>query len=104
MITVGDFLGLVGVTVTLIAYLLLNMRKISSEKLLYPLLNAIGSVLIISSLICDWNLAAFVMELAWLLISVYGATAYVWRREYNPAFSAEILKSTNVLANDNKLS
>jgi drug/metabolite transporter superfamily protein YnfA len=70
-----DLLGLVGVFITLVAYFLLNTRKISAEKYTFPVLNAIGSVLILYSLFFEWNISAFIMEICWLLISCYG----VWQ-------------------------
>lgn len=70
--TLPDLLGLLGVFITLIAYFLLNIKKISSEKTAYPILNIIGSVLILYSLFFEWNIAAFVMEICWLLVSFYG--------------------------------
>ncbi len=67
-----DFLGLFGVFLTLIAYLLLNIKKIPADSVVYTGLNIVGSTLIIYSLYFDFNISAFAMEICWLLISVYG--------------------------------
>ena len=72
MMSLPDGLGLFGVLLTLIAYLLLNIRKINSRSIEYAGLNIVGSTLIIYSLYFDFNLSAFAMEICWLLISVYG--------------------------------
>ena len=72
IMTFPDGLGLFGVLLTLIAYLLLNIRKMSSHSIGYAGLNIIGSSLILYSLYFDFNVSAFAMEICWLLISMYG--------------------------------
>lgn len=67
-----DGLGLIGVLLTLIAYLLLNIEKLLPDHISYALLNITGSGLILYSLFFNWNLAAVAMEVSWLLISFYG--------------------------------
>lgn len=67
-----DVIGLTGVFITLCAYFFLQTQKIASESIVYSLSNALGSTLIICSLIYQWNLSAFIMESAWLLMSLYG--------------------------------
>lgn len=72
MIVLSNFLGLFGVVITLVAYLLLNIRKLSSQSICYSSMNAIGSSLVIYSLLYAFNLSAFIMEFIWLLISLHG--------------------------------
>ncbi len=67
-----DFLGNVGVILILLSYLLLQMKKIKSQSMYYSLMNATGALLILVSLYYDFNLSAFIMEVLWLLISLYG--------------------------------
>ena len=67
-----DFLGNVGVLLILLSYLLLQMKKIKSQSIYYSLMNAAGALLILVSLYFNFNLSAFVMEIFWLLISLYG--------------------------------
>ncbi len=67
-----DFLGNVGVLLILLSYLLLQMKKIKSQSMYYSLMNAAGALLILVSLYYNFNLSAFVMEIFWLLISLYG--------------------------------
>ncbi len=77
-ISFPDAIGLAGVMVTLIAYLLLSINKILARSIIYPGLNALGSLLILFSLYYHWNLSAFIMEICWALISVYCMFA-MWR-------------------------
>ena len=67
-----DFLGNIGATLIIIMYLMLQMKKVTSDSLVYSTLNAVGAGLIILSLLIDFNLSAFIIELFWLLISLYG--------------------------------
>jgi len=67
-----DFLGNIGVLILMVAYLMLQLNRLSSSGLLYSLLNLLGATLIIVSLVADFNLSAFVMEVFWVLISVVG--------------------------------
>lgn len=70
--TLFDFFGFIGVVVIVIAYLLLQLNKLSSFNPSYSLLNALGAFLVMVSLIFDFNLSAFLMEAFWFLISLFG--------------------------------
>jgi len=70
-----DLIGITGTALALVAYFLLQMKKLPSEGVLFSLLNALGSLLILVSLVYSWNLASFVMESAWLCASFYGVYA-----------------------------
>ena len=67
-----DFIGNVGVVLLMIAYLMLQLNKISSSGLLYSVLNALGAALIVVSLLGNFNLSAFLIEVFWILISFIG--------------------------------
>lgn len=64
--------GLLGMLVTLLAYFLLQVRRLSGNGLVYQLMNALGSAAIIVSLLYAFNLPAMILEIAWLAISLYG--------------------------------
>ena len=68
----SDFIGCFGTLIILIVYALLQMGKIESSSLTYSLLNVVGAILILSSLLFSWNLAAVLMEISWVIISLYG--------------------------------
>ena len=67
-----DLAGNIGVLMMVIAYLLLQLEKLSSSAVSYLLLNATGALLVIVSLVFHFNLSAFLMEVFWLLISLFG--------------------------------
>ncbi|HKO43971.1 MAG TPA: hypothetical protein VJU84_11905 [Pyrinomonadaceae bacterium] len=67
-----DYAGFVGVVVIVAAYLLLQLNRLPSTAPAYSLLNAVGAFLVMLSLLFDFNLAAFLMEAFWFLISLFG--------------------------------
>ena len=67
-----DIVGLIGVVLILIAYYLLEIDKIGRETLSYPMLNFVGAVLILFSLLYEFNLPAVMMELSWVAVSLMG--------------------------------
>ena len=73
-----NVLGLVGVALILLAYLLLQLRRIDPASAAFSALNALGAALVLLSLYYDFNLPAAVVEGAWLLISLFGL-AQAWR-------------------------
>jgi hypothetical protein len=75
-----DLVGNVGVLLMVIAYLLLQLEKLSSSATRYLLLNAVGAVMVIISLMFRFNLSAFLMEVFWLLISLYGLAKPLFSR------------------------
>ena len=60
-----DLAGFIGVLLIVVAYLLLQLDKLPSSSPRYSLLNAVGALLIIVSLIFAFNLSAFIVEVFW---------------------------------------
>ena len=73
-ITWFDVAGFIGVLLIIVAYLLLQLNRLPSSSPVYSLTNAVGALLIIVSLLFDFNLSAFVVETFWFLISLLGLT------------------------------
>ena len=67
-----DVIGIVGVAIVVVTYFLLQSEKIDSKGFLYSFFNAFGSLLILYSLLYNWNLASFIIEFIWIVISLYG--------------------------------
>ncbi len=67
-----DIVGNLGVLLLLSSYFLLQIERLSARSITYSLVNALGAGMILVSLLVEFNLSAFVVELTWLLISVYG--------------------------------
>jgi len=75
-----DIVGSVGVATILGTYLWLQMGRLDARSLVYSVLNGLGAGLITVSLLFDFNLSAFVVEVAWVLISLYGMVVALRRR------------------------
>jgi hypothetical protein len=76
-----DIMGCLGTILIIVVYFLLQTRKITSEGLWYSLLNLIGALFILISLLYSWNLAAVLMEIAWVLISLFGIVRVFYKPE-----------------------
>jgi len=70
-----DFVGNLGVALILGTYFLLQIGRLDPKSVAYSALNALGAGSITLSLLFDFNLSAFVVEGAWVAVSLYG----VWR-------------------------
>lgn len=75
-----DFIGNLGVSMIIITYLLLQLRKISATTISYSAINACGSLLVIVSLGHEFNLSAVLMESFWAGISIFGLIMTLRRR------------------------
>ena len=78
-----DFAGNIGVVLMVLAYLLIQAEKIRSRDLGYSLMNGIGALLVVVSLLYRFNLSAFLVESFWFVISVYGLFKFASRRNAN---------------------
>ena len=70
-----DALGTFGVMLIVVSYFLLQVGRVASEDPLYSWLNLIGAIMILISLMYNFNFASFVIEIFWILISLVG----LWR-------------------------
>jgi hypothetical protein len=75
-----DVAGSTGAAIILVSYLLLQLQRMTSSGLAYSALNALGAFLILVSLLVDFNLAAFIVEAFWMVISLYGIARWRMRR------------------------
>jgi hypothetical protein len=64
--------GVVGAVLVIVVYFATQQRWLSAEDWRFPFANLLGAGFILVSLVADWNLAAFVVEVFWVLISLYG--------------------------------
>jgi hypothetical protein len=72
IVNYANIIGMVGVVITLIAYYLLNINRLSSVDMRYLVMNFVGSSLVLISLLVYWNLSSVVIEASWALISLIG--------------------------------
>ena len=80
---IADALGLAGVILLLLGYFLLQAGKLNSEGIAFSVYNLIGSALVLFSLMFSWNLPAAIMEIAWILASIYGIARTLIKRKHH---------------------
>lgn len=83
-----DVVGMIGVFCIILGFYLLQANKTTSNSLLYLYLNLMGALLLLISLLYNWNFASVVVQVMWLFISVYGI------------IRAKILKSTEEVSEE----
>jgi predicted tellurium resistance membrane protein TerC len=77
-----DIVGIIGVSLVVFAYFLIQTEKVTVKEAKYSLLNMIGSSLIIVSLFVNFNLPSLIIESFWVLISLIGIIRY-YRKSMN---------------------
>ncbi|MEX0367259.1 MAG: hypothetical protein AB3N22_14380 [Ruegeria sp.] len=79
-LTLADAVGSFGALIVVAAYFATQMRIMNSEDLAFPVLNLLGSVLIVYSLLQNFNLASMLIESFWIAISLLGIVQHVRAR------------------------
>ncbi|PCJ25379.1 MAG: hypothetical protein COA94_06330 [Rickettsiales bacterium] len=69
---ISDIVGMFGVALVILSYFLLQSEKVTSNSPFYLYSNLIGAIFLLFSLWYHWNLASVIIEVLWLLISIYG--------------------------------
>ncbi len=64
--------GFTGMLFVVLAYLFLQMNKYTIKSLQYQLLNLVGAILLLISLFVHFNLGSFIIEVFWIIITIYG--------------------------------
>jgi hypothetical protein len=67
-----DLLGFAGTLMILGAFFLLQAGKMAGDGVAYQLLNLFGAAGVLVTLLGKFNVSVFVLESAWVLVSVYG--------------------------------
>ena len=67
-----DWAGLAGTGMILLGFALLQAGKLSGTVLVYQWLNLFGAAGVLVSLLGTFNLSVFLLESAWMLVSLYG--------------------------------
>ncbi len=74
-----EIVGMCGVVIVLVAYVLLNIGVLNQYSLRYQWMNILGALMILFSLIEHWNIATFFIEVAWIVISLIGVIK-IWKK------------------------
>jgi len=67
-----DWVGSLGVLIIVAAYLWLQIGKIAGQNVVFSGANLLGSMLILVSLYFNFNFSAVLIEIFWIIISLFG--------------------------------
>lgn len=67
----ADVIGLIGTACVLAAFAYINSAK-APNGVLFNAVNLIGALLLMISLLVHFNLASFLLEIAWASIAIWG--------------------------------
>ncbi len=67
-----QIIGFIGMLFIVYAYFLLQTRKVQHSSLKFQIFNLIGAILLIISLLVHFNLGSFLIEIFWIIITIYG--------------------------------
>ena len=62
-------IGVCGATIILIAFILNELNKLSSNDFIYDFLNFVGSLLLVIYAYLLWSIPFFVLNMVWCLVS-----------------------------------
>lgn len=79
-----DVVGLLGTAAVLLAYLLLQAGRLPAHGFAYPLLNIAGACGILVSLLGGFNPAVALLQVAWIVVSLYGLARTLRQRRAQP--------------------
>lgn len=87
-----DWAGYLGVVLILLAFFLLQAQRLHGNHLTYQTMNILGALgVLLSLLFGNFNLAAVMLEVAWIAVGVYGVVRSWRRRGATPTFPGEPL-------------
>jgi len=80
-LTITDVIGLIGVTLLIVTYAMLQFDRIDPKGFWYSFNNMVVAVLVTVSLLYSFNLASMVIEVFWFSLSVYGIWNYYRKKK-----------------------
>jgi len=69
-----DAIGLVGVVMYIIAYAALQLGWLRGSGYAYTVLNLVAAILVLVSLTNNFNLSSAIIQITWIVISIFGLT------------------------------
>jgi len=75
-----QWIGFFGMIFIVMAYLLLQTNKYTINSLEYQLLNLVGAILLLISLFVHFNLGSFIIEIFWIIITIYGISTNIKKK------------------------
>ena len=67
-----NVIGLLGASLYLLSYFLLNTRKLSGDSVNYIAMNMVAAICVSISLVEYYNLPSLIIQASWIIISIIG--------------------------------
>jgi predicted membrane protein len=67
-----QIIGFIGMIFIVYAYFLLQANKIDGKSYRFQIINLVGAILLLISLFVHFNLGSFIIEVFWIIITLYG--------------------------------
>lgn len=80
-LSVIGWIGLSAPVLFLFAYAMISIGRWHADMLRFQVMNFLGALAILISLVEQWNLPVFILEICWGAISVYGITKVLRKRK-----------------------
>lgn len=74
----ANVIGMIGTLLVVGAYFLMQLNKLDPKGLRFNLINLLGALFLLLSLLVHFNLPSFIIELFWIAASLIGVLNY-WR-------------------------
>ena len=81
----GNVCGIIGATLFILAYFLLQRDKEFAKHWLYSFINFVAAAFMLSSLFYDWNIGALINNFFWIILSSYGLAGFIRARKHSSA-------------------
>jgi len=78
--SIFELLGVAGFLFYMLSYGLLQLGRISGSSFCYTLMNIFAAILVLMSLVNQFNLASVLIQVSWIIISVVGLTR-MWQQK-----------------------
>jgi hypothetical protein len=72
MTDLPDTVGIFGALISIYYYARVQWEREYAKRMEYSVGNLVGTVMLLFSLIYHWNVAAFLSNMAWGVVSIYG--------------------------------
>jgi len=69
-----SFSASIGLAIILVLFYMIQTKRLSSEKFLYSIGNAVGAFLMLIGQFKTLHITSLLLELIWIAISLYGLT------------------------------
>lgn len=73
---IGHIISLIGMACVVAAYLAVERDWLNNRDVKFYIINLIGAILLLISLLINFNLGSFIIEIFWIIISIMGIINY----------------------------